>query len=167
VGRSRILAKSSNKIDGCGSPVEALYGPERRRRRDIVDLDATHAGPDAEAMPAPVFDPNGQLIVAVPSGSGQLPQMPGPAIALATPFKPANEPAAGEEIAGDGTTSEIHLDDEDDRENWLSVAAVEAEHKPKVIKTFDACRTGTSSFSLKGCRYRLCRNVIMGGSRTK
>ena len=110
--------------------------------RDIIDLDATHAGPDAEAMPAPVFDPNGQLIVAVPSESGRLPQMPAPAIAFATPFKPANEPAVGEETAGDGTTSENDLDDENDGENWLSVAAIEAEHKPKVIKTFDNI-TGT------------------------
>ena len=33
--------------------------------------------------------------------------------------------------------SESNLDDEDDMQNWLSVAAVEAELKPKVIKSFD------------------------------
>jgi RNA polymerase primary sigma factor len=33
--------------------------------RDIVDLDATYAGPDAKAMPAPVIGPDGQLIVGV------------------------------------------------------------------------------------------------------
>ena len=63
--------------------------------------------------------------------------MPAPAIALTTPFKPADERAAGEEMAGDGTTRENDLDDEDDGENWLSVAAIEAELKPKVIETFD------------------------------
>ena len=32
---------------------------------------------------------------------------------------------------------ESNLDDDDDMENWLSVAAIEAELKPKVIETFD------------------------------
>ena len=35
------------------------------------------------------------------------------------------------------TISESNLDDEDDEENWLSVAAIEAELKPEVIKSFD------------------------------
>ena len=30
-----------------------------------------------------------------------------------------------------------NLDDDDDMENWLSVPAIEAELKPKVIETFD------------------------------
>jgi len=66
--------------------------------RDIIDLDATYAGPDAKAMPAPVIGLDGQLIVgvAVPGRLGRLPQMPAPAIAPATPFKPAD----GEETAG-------------------------------------------------------------------
>ena len=63
--------------------------------------------------------------------------MQAPAIAPATPFKPADERADGEETAADGTISESNLDDDDDMENWLSVAAIEAELKPKVIETFD------------------------------
>ena len=41
--------------------------------RDIIDLEATYAGPDAKAMPAPVIGPDGQLIVgiAVPGQPGQ------------------------------------------------------------------------------------------------
>src|SRR6266699_3211747 len=45
--------------------------------RDIIDLEATYAGPDAKAMPAPVIGPDGQPIVAAPTG--------------ATPFKGAPE----------------------------------------------------------------------------
>ena len=107
--------------------------------RDIIDLDATYAGPDAKTMPAPVIGPDGQLIVgvAVPGQSGRPPQMQAPAIAPATPFKPADERADGEETAADGTIGESNLDDDDDMENWLSVAAIEAELKPKVIETFD------------------------------
>ena len=109
--------------------------------RDIIDLDATYyAGPDAKAMPASVIGPDGQLIVgvAIPGQPGRPPQMSAPATApaTATPFKPAGERADGEETAADGTISESSLDD-DDMENWLSVAAIEAELKPKVIETFD------------------------------
>src|SRR5262245_23860346 len=34
--------------------------------RDIIDLEATYAGPDAKAMPAPVIGPDGQPIAASP-----------------------------------------------------------------------------------------------------
>ena len=107
--------------------------------RDIMDLDATYAGPDAKVMPTPVIGPDGQLImgVAVRSQRGPPPRTPAPAIALTTPFKPADERAAGENMEGDGTISESDLEDEDDVENWLSVAAIEAELKPKVIRSFD------------------------------
>src|SRR5947199_840555 len=60
--------------------------------RDIIDLEATYAGPNAKAMPAPV-GPDGQPIVVpgmVPPGAnGQPPQMAAPATApaAATPFK--------------------------------------------------------------------------------
>jgi RNA polymerase primary sigma factor len=109
--------------------------------RDIIDLDATYAGPDANAMPALVTGPDGQTIdgIAAPGQSGQPPQMQAPATApaSATPFKPANDRTDGEEAATDGTISDSNLDDDDDMENWLSVAAIEAELKPKVIETFD------------------------------
>ena len=105
--------------------------------RDIIDLDATYAGPDAKAMPASVIDPDGQLIegVAVPGQPERLPQTPAPAIAPVTQFKPADERADSEETAGDGMISGSNLDD--DMDNWLPVAAIEAELKPKVIETFD------------------------------
>jgi RNA polymerase primary sigma factor len=43
--------------------------------RDIVDLDATYAGPNAKAMLAPMIGPDGQLVVgiAVPSQPWQPP----------------------------------------------------------------------------------------------
>src|SRR5438093_431205 len=34
--------------------------------RDIIDIEATYAGPDAKAMPAPVIGPDGEPIVPVP-----------------------------------------------------------------------------------------------------
>jgi RNA polymerase primary sigma factor len=110
--------------------------------RDIIDLEATYAGPDAKAMPAPV-GPDGQPIVVpgmVPPGAnGQPPQMAAPATApaAATPFKMAPRPANdddGEEKPEGAPEGDF---DEDDMEGSLSLAAIEAELKPKVLETFD------------------------------
>src|SRR5690348_10373831 len=75
--------------------------------RDIIDLEATYAGPDAKAMPAPVIGPDGQPIVAPPGappvpGSPVLAQTAAPlaAPAGATPFKGAPERANGEKGEG-------------------------------------------------------------------
>jgi RNA polymerase primary sigma factor len=109
--------------------------------RDIIDLEATYAGPDAKATPAPVIGPDGQLIVgiAVPGQPARPPQMQAPAAApaAATPFKPIGKRTDAEETTADGMVGESNLDDDDDMENWLSVPAIEAELKPKVIETFD------------------------------
>src|SRR5262249_47285794 len=51
-------------------------------------------------------------------------------------FKATSKRAAGEDSTADGTLGESDLDD-DDLENWLSHAAIEAELKPKVLETFD------------------------------
>src|SRR5499427_579622 len=96
--------------------------------RDIIDLEATYAGPDAKAMPAPVIGPDGQPIVAAPSappvpGSPVLTQTPAPPAAPtgATPFKA--ERANGEEGEGrEAAPGEGDFDD-DDMENSLSLAA--------------------------------------------
>ncbi|MGB0055657.1 MAG: RNA polymerase sigma factor RpoD, partial [Methyloceanibacter sp.] len=109
--------------------------------RDIIDLEATYAGPDAKATPAPVIGLDGQLIVgiALPGQPGPPPQMQAPATApaAATPFKPIGKRTDAEETTADGMVGESNLDDDDDMENWLSVPAIEAELKPKVIETFD------------------------------
>jgi RNA polymerase primary sigma factor len=109
--------------------------------RDIIDLDATYAGPDAKAMPALVISPDGQPIagIAALGQLGQPPQMQAPATAPVTaiPFKPTRESTAGEVTTAHGTISESDPDDDDEMENWLSVAAIEAELKPKVIEIFD------------------------------
>ena len=148
--------------------------------RDIIDLDATYAGPDVKVMPTPVISPDGQIVgVATPGQPGRLPQMQALAIAPATPFKPTDERADGEQTATDGTIGESNFDDDDDMENWLSVAAIEAELKPKVIESSTTsptptsgcggCRTRTSNSSLKGCRspaqenkYKKLKGEIIG-----
>ena len=97
--------------------------------RDIIDLEATYAGPDAKnAMAAaPVLGPDGQPI------PGQV-AAPATAPIAATPFQPkpiASEGETAEEAAGEDAL------DEEDMENSLSLAAIEAELKPKVMESFD------------------------------
>jgi RNA polymerase primary sigma factor len=111
--------------------------------RDIIDLEATYAGPDAKAMPAgpgAPGGPNGEGAPgAPPYAAAAIPQAAAPATApaAATPFKAKYEPpAAGEEGNGETPPGEGDMDD-DDMENSLSLAAIEAELKPKVLETFD------------------------------
>jgi RNA polymerase primary sigma factor len=111
--------------------------------RDIIDLEATYAGPDAKGMPAsPGAGAEGQ---AGAPAAGGLAQMPAPPAAppSATPFKSAPERANGERANGEDAEegaepppTEADFDD-DDMENSLSLAAIEAELKPKVLETFD------------------------------
>jgi len=109
--------------------------------RDIIDLGATYDGPDAKALPTPEIGPDGQTIanIAVPGQPGWLPQMSAPnTVPVATPFKPADKRTDRDETAAESAINESDLDDDEDKENWLSVAAIEAELKPKIIENFDS-----------------------------
>jgi RNA polymerase primary sigma factor len=104
--------------------------------RDIIDLEASHAGPspsyppaaageDGVGAPAPLIGPDGHPIVGAP-----------PTAPAAAPFRSAGaRPEGGETPAGEAA-GESDLDD-DEMENSLSLAAIEAELKPKVLETFD------------------------------
>ncbi len=116
--------------------------------RDIIDLEATYAGPDAKQAPAgvPGADPavagaapgnaNG---AGAPAPAGFVPQpvqaSPPSAPPGATPFKPQRE-GGGEESGEEAAMADSDID-EDDLENSMSLAAIEAELKPKVLETFD------------------------------
>src|SRR6516164_2374057 len=95
--------------------------------RDIIDLEATYAGPDAKAMPAPIMGPHGQPLPAssIP-GVPPLAQTTAPPAAppAAIPFKAAPMRPDGEEAEREGVPSGAEFDDED-MENSLSLAAIE------------------------------------------
>jgi RNA polymerase primary sigma factor len=113
--------------------------------RDIIDLEATYAGPDAQKLQPPVIGPDGKPIVqAVGTPVPGAPHLqvvqtsaPPSAPAAATPFN-KTPPADGAEEPKDPGEAAAESDyDEDEMENSLSLAAIEAELKPKVVETFD------------------------------
>jgi RNA polymerase primary sigma factor len=147
----RIEASREAMIAGlCESPLtfQAIIiwrdelNEEKVLLRDIIDLEATYAGPDAKAMPAPPIGPDGQPIAPAPAAVpvlGALAQTPPPPAppAIATPLKPVPA-ASNEEGNSEGKPEPAAEDDYDDEmENSLSLAAIEAELKPKVVETFD------------------------------
>ena len=108
---------------------------------DIIDLEATYAGPDAKAVPAavPGLDaPPAAPAAATPFLPAVSPQPVAPPSAppAPAPFKPEPLNGNGEEQPKESALGESDLDD-DDLENSMSLAAIEAELKPKVLETFD------------------------------
>jgi RNA polymerase primary sigma factor len=107
--------------------------------RDIIDLEATYAGPDAKNQQAANGE-GGPVGTPVPGAPHlQVVNTPAPPAAPpgATPFKarPANDDGTEEKDPGEAAAESDY--DEDDMESSLSLAAIEAELKPKVLETFD------------------------------
>jgi RNA polymerase primary sigma factor len=100
--------------------------------RDIIDLEATYAGPDAKGVPA-IAAGGGAAADATASQPRQT-SAPATAPVAATPFRAKPEVLPGEQEPTDPPEGEL---DEDDLENSMSLAAIEAELKPKVLETFD------------------------------
>ncbi|HEY0147030.1 MAG: RNA polymerase sigma factor RpoD [Methylovirgula sp.] len=95
--------------------------------RDIIDLEATYAGPDGKNTP--------KIDMTAPGAQEALAAQRAPATA------PINPPA-GLRPAGDGDDEaeppiSENFDEEDDMENSVSLSAMESELKPKVLETFD------------------------------
>jgi RNA polymerase primary sigma factor len=89
--------------------------------RDIIDLEATYQGPDAKPAPS-------QPLPGEAGANGS--EVNGQAASPARSGDDEEEPAPEE-----------FEEDEDDLENSLSLAAMEAELKPQVLETFDLVAT--------------------------
>src|SRR6478736_790077 len=90
--------------------------------RDIIDLEATYAGPDGKKAPKTDYSAPGA------------PPPPNPA---SDRMAPATAPQAPPEGFEGETPPSDAFDDEDDMENSVSLSAMEADLKPKVLETFD------------------------------
>ncbi|RXG90440.1 RNA polymerase sigma factor RpoD [Bradyrhizobium zhanjiangense] len=116
--------------------------------RDIIDLEATYAGPDAKGgmNTAMIAGPNGEGGEASTEGGDATASAAAPAHVAPpaappspTPFRAAPAAAgteAGEEKDPGEAAAEADMDD-DEFENQMSLAAIEAELKPKVVEIFD------------------------------
>src|ERR1700761_1114383 len=99
--------------------------------RDIIDLEATYAGPDAKVV-TPQIGPDGQPIPGSvapgPGAPGYVPPQavaPPSAPAAATPFKGRNGNGGGDgEDPGEEAAIADNDMDEDDMENSMSLAAI-------------------------------------------
>ncbi|SHM27279.1 RNA polymerase sigma factor RpoD [Roseibium suaedae] len=103
--------------------------------RDIIDLEATYAGPDAKGGPAVANDDDEE---AAPGGP-----------------RAANDAGPGGEGEGE---SEEDGDDEDEFESNVSLSAMEAELKPQVLETFD--RVAESYKKLRKLQDQLVENKL-------
>jgi len=103
--------------------------------RDIIDLEATYAGPEAKNNMNPALLPgDGQSAEEGAAAQGAPAHVAPPAAPpSATPFRsaPADEDKDPADASAEGDM------DDDEFENQMSLAAIEAELKPKVVETFD------------------------------
>ncbi len=95
--------------------------------RDIIDLEATYAGPDGKNTP--------KIDMTAPGAAEALAAQQAPAIAPLDP--PARLRPASEDGGLEPPIPEEIFDEEDDMENSVSLSAMEAELKPKVLETFE------------------------------
>ena len=91
--------------------------------RDIIDLEATYAGPDGKKAPKTDYSAPGA------------PPPPNPARDRLAPATAPQAPPEGFE--GEAAPPPESFDDEDDLENSVSLSAMEADLKPRVLETFD------------------------------
>ncbi len=99
--------------------------------RDIIDLEATYAGPDGKNTPKiDMTAPGAQEALAA-----QVAQR-APATAPINPPAGLRRPGDDEDGA-EAPIPEENFEEEDDMENSVSLSAMESELKPKVLETFD------------------------------
>ncbi len=111
--------------------------------RDIIDLEATYAGPDAKnGQPkAEGEGADGTTIGAANGSANGLANGSGNGSGMAPDTAPKAPPAAlgsSDDESSSGSEGSNDEDDEDDMENAISLSAMEAELKPKVLETFDS-----------------------------
>ena len=92
--------------------------------RDIIDLEATYAGPDGKKTPKVDMTAPG----AAEALAAQIRERIAPSTAPQTP---------PDGFDGDAPPAPDNFEDDDDLENSISLSAMEAELKPKVLETFD------------------------------
>ena len=112
--------------------------------RDIIDLEASYTGPDGKRPPKTDYTAPG----APPAPN---------------PVRDRLAPATAPQAPPDGFEGELpppaeNFDDEDDLENSVSLSAMEADLKPRVLETFD--RIAKAYIACAACRTRNVENKL-------
>jgi RNA polymerase primary sigma factor len=109
--------------------------------RDIIDLEATYAGPDAKnAIAAPAAEGGVQAAGGAPPfvvSPQSVPNAAPPSSGFKAQPAAARGPEEAEPDPGEAAAMADSDLDDDEFENSMSLAAIEAELKPKVLETFD------------------------------
>jgi len=98
--------------------------------RDIIDVEATYAGPDAAAIPTA---PSDAVAPTPASATPYVKVVLPPVLTSAPPSRIKSNSSNGER--GEDASGDDNADD--DLENAMSLATIEAELKPTVLATFD------------------------------
>ncbi len=94
--------------------------------RDIIDLEASYTGPDGKKPPKVDYTAPGA------------PPAPNPVRDRLAPATAPAAPPAGFDGEGEAAAAPDSFEDEDDLENSMSLSAMEADLKPRVLITFDS-----------------------------
>ncbi|MEQ1770895.1 MAG: RNA polymerase sigma factor RpoD [Devosia sp.] len=127
--------------------------------RDIIDLEATYAGPDAKQA-TPMAPPEGYKPASMTAAPAK------------TEAKPAPRRSTGNE-EDDYVPEEPQApqdpveDDDDDFENALSLSAMEAELKPQVVETFDRIADAYGKMRRLQDKHAADRTKPVTGAETK
>ena len=129
--------------------------------RDIIDLEATYAGPDAkQAMPAaPVEEMKPAAATPEPSRT-ERPKAP--------PVRRAGGNEEDDYVPEEPQAPQDPVeDDDDDFENSLSLSAMEAELKPQVVETFDRIAEAYGKMRKLQDKHAVDRSKLVTPAETK
>jgi RNA polymerase primary sigma factor len=125
--------------------------------RDIIDLEATYAGPDAKQA-APV----------VPASDYKPASAPEPAKAAKPAPKRASSGDDDDYVPDEPMPPQDPVEeDDDDFENSLSLSAMEAELKPQVVETFDRIADAYGKMRKLQDKHAADRSKPVAGAETK
>ncbi len=128
--------------------------------RDIIDLEATYAGPDAKQA-APVAPPEEYRPAAVVEQARQQK-------AAAAPRRAPGGDSDDDYVPEEPQAPQDPVDDDDDDfENSLSLSAMEAELKPQVVETFDRIADAYGKMRKLQDKHAADRSKPVTGAETK
>ncbi len=130
--------------------------------RDIIDLEATYAGPDAkQAAPAMPVGPMAPAAAVAPAPSRSEPAKPAPP-------KRASGDEEDDYVPEEPLPPQDPVEEEDDDfENALSLSAMEAELKPQVVATFDRIAEAYGKMRKLQDKHAADRSKPVTGAETK